>query len=93
MKKHRQLTNVEKLLEDKYYSEAIKKVEALLNEVNAKNFSISFKFACTQMSIRIMLAAGNAARAQPIIRQYIDKCRETKMIMNYPRPYCAWSEC
>lgn len=78
VKKHRQLTNVEKLLEDKYYSEAIKKVEALLNEVNAKNFSISFKFACTQMSIRIMLAAGNAARAQPIIRQYIDKCRETK---------------
>ncbi|CDO93169.1 unnamed protein product [Kluyveromyces dobzhanskii CBS 2104] len=78
VKKSKHLKRVDQLLKDKYYSEAIDKIEKLVDEANANNDSMSSEFDYLQKRIHIMLAAGNTARAHPIICQYIDKCRETK---------------
>ncbi|KAG0679410.1 anaphase promoting complex subunit 5 [Kluyveromyces marxianus] len=76
--KQKQLQRVEKLVNNKFYTEAVSAVEKMLEETERNDEGMTWKFSFMRKKIEVMLAAGNPARAHPLIIKYTEKCRETR---------------
>lgn len=77
-KRQKEINSVKTLQAQKRYSEVISILETLIRNAESNNDGVPWKLWCMREVISTMVSAGNSARAQPKIKEYVELCLERK---------------